>query len=96
MTGNEFKMMRLDSAGIEKAQELGDIFTDALHDIEGIVPSGRELSIVVTRLQEAYFWAIRGMAKGNAAMADALPSVPFGPLPFDYTKSFASPLHRFA
>jgi len=95
MTGNEFKMMRLDSAGIEKAQELGDIFTDALHDIEGIVPSGRELSIVVTRLQEAYFWAIRGMAKGNAAGAGA-PLVSDYGKPFDYTKSFASPLRRFA
>lgn len=58
----EFQVHILNEQGIAKATELGEIFSEALSKIEAIVPPGRDLSLVVTRLQEASFFAKRGIA----------------------------------
>lgn len=58
----EFQVHLLNDAGIDKAKMLAEIFTTALNDLEKIVPPGRPLSLVVTNLQQAAYWAKNGMA----------------------------------
>jgi hypothetical protein len=59
---DEFKVHLLNEAGLAKAKQLEDAFTTLLASIEQIVPVSRERSLVVTKLQEASFWAKRGIA----------------------------------
>jgi len=65
-TRDEFKVHLLNPTGIAKATELSDIFSDALTRIESLVPAGRERALVVTKLQEACFFAKRGIALDSA------------------------------
>lgn len=58
----EFAVHMLNDAGISKATALGEILSDALDKIEAILPPGRERALVVTKLQEAGFFAKRGIA----------------------------------
>lgn len=58
----EFQVHMLNDAGIDKASQLGEIFSNALAEIEKIVPNSRERSLVITKLQEASYWAKRGIA----------------------------------
>lgn len=58
----EFSVHLLNDAGLAKATDLGKIFSDALDAIEAIVPPGRERALVVTKMQEASFFAKRGIA----------------------------------
>lgn len=57
-----FKFHKLNHEGIEKANRIQRGFTEFLKDIEEIVPAGRELAIVRTKLEEACFFAKKGMA----------------------------------
>ncbi len=59
---SEFQVHRLNDSGFTKAEELGVIFSDALEEIEKIVPAGSERALVITKLQEACFFAKRAMA----------------------------------
>lgn len=59
---NEFQVHILNDEGIAKANALAEAFSSTLDLIEKIVPPSRERSLVVTKLQEAAFWAKRGMA----------------------------------
>lgn len=59
---SEFQVHILNEQGIAKARELGEVFTDALNKIESLVPPGRERALVITKLQEASFFAKRGIA----------------------------------
>lgn len=58
----EFQVHMLNGTGLERATNLGEAFSELLTKVEAIVPAGRERSIVVTKLQEAAFWAKRGIA----------------------------------
>jgi hypothetical protein len=58
----EFQVHILNASGLGKASALQDIFTDALNKIEALVPPTRERSLVVTKLQEACFFAKRAIA----------------------------------
>lgn len=58
----EFQVHMLNEQGIARAIELGEIFSDALTKIEALVPSGRERALVVIKLQEASYFAKRGIA----------------------------------
>jgi hypothetical protein len=62
MPRQEFQIHLLNETGLAKANALGDILSDALDKIEAIVPAGRDRSLVITKLQEAGFFAKRGMA----------------------------------
>lgn len=59
---NEFNVHRLNDKGLEAADLLASIFSDCLQSVELIVGPSRELSLVITKLQEAAFFAKRGMA----------------------------------
>ena len=58
----EFEVHLLNEGGIGKARVLANIFNEALTQILTIVPAGRELSIVRTKLEEASFFAKKGIA----------------------------------
>jgi hypothetical protein len=36
---------------------------DLAHEIESLVPPGRELSLAITKLEESMFWANAGIAR---------------------------------
>lgn len=52
----------LNPAGIARATELGEAFSTLLETIEQMVPPGHERALVVTKLQEACFFAKRAIA----------------------------------
>lgn len=60
--GDEFKVHRLNEDGLRKAEALADAFSQCLETVEKLVPPGRERSLVVTKMQEACFFAKRGIA----------------------------------
>lgn len=63
----EFAVHLLNDVGIDKATKLGEIFSTALSAIEELLPPPcRELSIVITKLQEASYFAKRGIAVDTA------------------------------
>lgn len=59
---SEFQVHMLNESGIAKATELGEAFSALLEKVETLVPAGRERALVVTKLQEASFFAKRGIA----------------------------------
>jgi ribonucleotide monophosphatase NagD (HAD superfamily) len=59
---DEFSVHLLNAKGIDAATRLGEIFSTALDKIEELVPIGRDRALVVTKLQEASFFAKRGIA----------------------------------
>lgn len=61
----EFEVYILNAEGERKAEEIAEMFSDLLANLELVVPDGRDLSIVKTKLQEACFFAKRGMAQFN-------------------------------
>lgn len=58
----EFKSHMLNDAGKAKATELAVRFTTLLEKIEQLGVTGRELAIVKTKLEEASFFAKKGVA----------------------------------
>lgn len=60
-----FQTHKLTRAGFEKAIQIAERFNDLLSDLTALVPEGRELAIVKTKLEEACFFAKKGMAKKN-------------------------------
>jgi hypothetical protein len=62
---NLFKFHKLTEEGQQKAQMIATDFRTLLQQIKCHVPEGRELSIVKTKLEEACFFAKKGMAIHN-------------------------------
>lgn len=58
----EFQVHLLNEEGIAKANNLASLFDGLLNELKGIVPPSRELSIVKTKLEEACFFAKKGIA----------------------------------
>lgn len=58
----EFAVHLLNKTGLDKANAIGEILSGALTAIEELVPASREMSLVVTKLQEAKHFAVRGVA----------------------------------
>lgn len=61
---DEFKVHRLNADGLAKAEKLAEVFDTCLGMVKMILNSvpSREQSLVVTKLQEASYWAKRAMA----------------------------------
>lgn len=71
MIRQQFQVHTLNAAGIAKVKHLAELFSGFLDAIEKIVPPGRELSLVVTKLQEASFFARGGIAADSSDPVDA-------------------------
>lgn len=61
----EFEVHTLTDDGIAKAGAIADAFDALLNTIIEIIPNGRELSLVKTKLEEASFFAKKAMAMAN-------------------------------
>lgn len=59
---NEFEVHKLNDAGLARAGQLAEAFSDLLERIDVLVPASRERVLVVTKLQEASYWAKRAIA----------------------------------
>lgn len=66
MARKEFQVHVLNETGMAKAETLAALFSEFLTTIEALVPPGRELALVTTKLEEASFFAKRGMAMDPA------------------------------
>lgn len=66
MARKEFQVHLLNDAGIAKAAIIASIFSEALTALEACIPPGRGLALVITKLQEASFFAKREMAMDPA------------------------------
>jgi hypothetical protein len=62
MGNPEFEVHLLNQEGIEKAKSLANGFDALLDFVKERVPEGRYLSIVRTKLEEASFFAKKGIA----------------------------------
>lgn len=58
----EFQTHLLNERGLTAVGDVGQVFSDMLYKIEALIPPGRERAIVVTKLQEACFFAKRAVA----------------------------------
>jgi len=58
----EFRTHKLNAIGFARAKKIAEIFDYALTGLEGCIAPGRELAIVKTKLEEAAFFAKKGMA----------------------------------
>lgn len=61
-----FQVHMLTEEGKTKAREIAESFDALLTKLEALVPEGRELAITRTKLEEACFFAKKGMAQKNS------------------------------
>lgn len=59
----EFQVHRLNPTGLTKADDIAHGFDELLEQVRTWLPDGRELSLVRTHLEQACFFAKKGMAK---------------------------------
>lgn len=59
---NEFSTKKLNGKGLERISTVRTIFDNLLDGVVGQVPPCRELAIVRTKLEEACFFAIKGIS----------------------------------
>jgi len=57
-----FEVHMLNEEGIKKARQSAELFDELLNRVGILVPPSREFSIVTTNLEEACFFAKKGMA----------------------------------
>lgn len=60
----EFALMTdvdLMPTGYQTVEKISELYTEALNTLEGLIPPGRERSLAITKLQEAHYWAVRGV-----------------------------------
>lgn len=60
--GNDFKFVALNEKGREKCGLVEDVFERAFSDLVDICPNGREFSLVLTKLQEASYFAKKSIS----------------------------------
>jgi len=65
MSRDEFSVHRLNEEGLKQAGRLADAFSTLLDQVEAGLPP-HERALVITRLQEACFFAKRGVALNPA------------------------------
>lgn len=58
----EFASPPLTDAALERCVSIRRAFSLLLHAIKSHVPASRELSVAITKLQEAQSWAVRGVS----------------------------------
>lgn len=59
----EFTVHKLNESGLENAHQVALIFDEALDKLEAFVPETRYLALVRTKLEEACFFAKKGVAQ---------------------------------
>lgn len=74
----QFRTYRLNAGGQEKAQQISEAFDELLTKLEGLVPEGNQLGLCRNQLEQACFFAKKGMAMDaeNNHEGDAEPEIP--------------------
>jgi hypothetical protein len=62
MSHPAFQVHMLNEKGKDSAADIAFLFDELLKDLSTYVPAGREMAIVTTKLEEACFFAKKGMA----------------------------------
>ena len=63
---NRFTYHKASPGGRHRHETLSNLFIRLAGECQCIVPPGRELSLVLTKLEEAKFWASAGVARNPA------------------------------
>lgn len=71
----EFATHRLNQQGIDALTAMRGTFDTLLNSIVDILPAGRELAIVRTKLEEACFFAIKGISVAEVFQGSETPYV---------------------
>lgn len=64
-----FTVHKLNDNGLAKSKVIAESFDELLGKLAAVVPEGRELALVKTKLEEACFFAKKGMSKANGIPA---------------------------
>lgn len=62
---NRFRYHAPNNEARDRHTRLSDLFIDLTHEVIKLVPYSRELNIVLTKLEEAKFWASSGVARNQ-------------------------------
>ena len=57
------KYLAVDEEKNNRIQHIRDIFSNMYDEIENNCKPSRETSLVITKLEEAQFWAIKGISR---------------------------------
>ena len=57
-----FAGVKLNARGFARVQNISHAFTSLLAVVEAVVPPGRQLNIVASKLEEACFYAKKGIS----------------------------------
>ncbi len=60
---NDFKFHPADEDTGKRHHEVREVLRSAARHLSGVVPEGRELSLALTKLEEAMMWANAGIAR---------------------------------
>ena len=60
---NRAKFLETNEEQKERIQHIRDLFSNIYDEIESNCKSSRETSLVMTKLEEAQFWAIKGITR---------------------------------
>ena len=63
MMNNRAKYLAVDEEKNNRIQHIRDIFSNVYDEIEKSCKPSRETSLVMTKLEEAQFWAIKGITR---------------------------------
>lgn len=67
----QFRTYRLNEAGQQKAEYIAEAFDELLTKLERVVPEGNQLGLCRNQLEQACFFAKKGMAMAGGNQADA-------------------------
>lgn len=62
---NRAKYVSVDEEKNNRIQKIREIFSNVYDEVEKTCKSSRETSLVYTKLEEAQFWAIKGITREN-------------------------------
>lgn len=60
---NRAKFLETNEEQKERIQHIRDLFSNIYDEIESNCKTSRETSLVMTKLEEAQFWAIKGITR---------------------------------
>lgn len=92
----QFRTYRLNEAGQQKAQHISEAFDELLTKLEGLVPEGRQLALCRTQLEQACFFAKKGMAEATGNQADSQREEHGKPTPTGTQHGFSEELQAWA
>lgn len=60
---SRFQIPDIRGMDLMPAETVASAFESLVHTVERAVPEGRDRSLVMTKLEEAFHWAIAGIAR---------------------------------